>query len=341
MDPFSPLNFILFSFGCNFFRKSLWTRVFGWILFTLHALKAFLPWIKLTRMLSRLYDDSVSQGVVTTFIWYLDDVFDCLFISIVVYNRNHYEDILRKLSDKLTVNERKSLWKLSLFGFLFSVSVPVKDLVSITQNNDRKLLLIIRNWLMTLSSIDSFLVCGRIVFCYFIRLVTFEDKRFIQSIVEQYKSLTPSSVSVEKRRLQEYRQFVVDKFFVIPVLWFLRELVMLVAVIADTRFARRNPTLFLLTGVMPAVTSIVAHAFMIFYIDHCVNDVNKELERVTLILAQKDYHKWRSIISEFEKENRNITTCSMIDINKRTGLSFISNLITLTLLFKQLVSSLH
>ena len=341
MDPFSPLNFILFSFGCNFFRKSLWTRVFGWILFTLHALK-------LVFTLDDYRDISVGQiltkNTVTLTIWYLDYVFDIMFILIMAWNRRHFEEILRRLSDKVSITDKKSLWKLSIFGLIFSLSVSVKDMIAFNLepvgSNYYRVWARVRDFIWTWSMKDSFLVCGRIVFCYFIRLVTLKEKRFLRSIFDQ--SLTPSSVSVKKRKLQKFRQFVVDKFSVIPVLWFLRELVFLVAVIVsrDFNWAKNNPIYFFMVSTSVAITSMATHTFMVCYIDYCVMDVRQEAERVATLFAQKDFKKWEFIIAEFQ-DKKDITTCSMIDINKRAGISFILNLITLTLLFEQLVSSLH
>ena len=341
MDPFSPLNFVLSLFGCNFFRKSYWIQVLCWILFTLHASKAYFvlaDYITIGRHLTK--------DVVTFIIWYMDIVFDVMFLLIMAWNRRHFEKILRKLSAKLNLSDMKSLWKLSIFGLVFSMLV--ENLAKYGRHtlqgiNHQSLLAVITKFFWIWTFKDSFLICGRIVFCYFIRLVTLEEKRFLRSIVDQ--SLTPSSVSVNRRNLQSYRQFVVDKFSIIPVIWFLRELVVLVAftVRRNEVWTNFNSTNYFLVCLLVSVNSMAAHIFMICYVDHCVMDVKEETARMTRILVQKDYRKWRSIIIEFdiERDKQDITTCSMIEINKKTGLCFITNLITLTVLFEQLVSSLN
>ena len=338
MDSFSPLNFILSLFGCNFFRKCLWIRVFGWILFILHVFKAFFS--------LRAYTNIFSRRAITEMIWYLENVFDLVFVLIMVWNRKYFEGILRRSTQNLSISDKKSLWKLSIFGMIITLSVSVKDMISFhleTFGRKYTLWTNIRNVFWAWSMKDSFLICGRIVFCYFIRLVTLEEKRFLRSIVDQ--PLTPSLVSVKRRNFQAYRQFVVDKFSIIPVLWFLRELIMLVAIIVshEEGWAKINSTRYFLACLLFSVTPMATHTFMTCYIDHCVMDVREEIAKMTTILAQKNYRKWRSIIIEFDIEidKHGITTCSMIEINKQTGLSFISNLITLTILFQQLVSSLH
>ena len=344
MEDFNPLNFLLTFCGCRFFRKSYCMTWASWLFLVFQASSSFSA--------AYYYNNDFTVILVyskdfwLSIVWQLETFFDALFLGILLWNRKQLEQILRLNSKKLSRKSRRSLRGLSIWGFVISLSITLKNIIAhsfqIVSDPAYAEWSIFVKINVIWDQKDCNLILGRFVFCYFARLVTCREKQVLKNIVKEQSWLTPEYVFEERRKLIKLKKFVINKFAILPVIWFLREFVYFVAVIVSRDETLKGDSLFFyLTTGLPFFTSMAIHTFLIRYIDHCRYDLKEQTERLTISLAKKDYKKWKSILRDFDNDRpHEFTVYNLFDINKRTGLSFVSSLITLTVLFEKLLSSL-
>ena len=343
LDSFSPLNFALSFFGLHLLPNDLWIKILN---LTCLLLTVSGSLCQLTELQHHSFN-FVTRKFVRVLICNTEVVNNLIFIIVILKNRKHLDNILKQILPLLSQKGKRCLWKLSISGCICSILYTIHVLVVYLvyyfirkpSKNNSSLFMIIS---FILGRKDCFLVCGRFVYCFYIRMICLREKQFLQRVEKECKSLTPGNVSTQLRKLYAFKNFVQDRFSILPALWFFKELVFcLVSVLTQNEsWSQENPTFYWLM-ITPVFYSLVVHIFMVCYVDHCKQDVNAQIDRLTYSLASEDYDKWQTIISELDRAKEfNFTASNLFDINKRTGLSLISMLITLTVLFEQLLSKL-
>ena len=149
-------------------------------------------------------------------------------------------------------------------------------------------------------------------------MISLTEKQFLQKIQKQSKSSTPGNVCNQQRKLCVFKNFVQDRFSILPVLWFLKEFVFCLGLVLNQQesWAKENATFYFLTN-LPAFYSLLVHIFLVCYVDHCKQGVDKEIDRLTHSLSSQDYEKWQMIISELDRAKEfNYTASSLFDVKK-------------------------
>ena len=343
LDSFSPLNFVLSLSGLHLLPNNLWIKIFNWTCLLLTVI-ASLCWLIESR--DDLFN-TTRQGV-SALIWSTEIVNKFFFIFVIMKNRKYLNSIVKRILPLLSKKDKRCLWKLSLSGCTCSILLTIHVFVGylvlyFLQKHTEENSTLFETIHQIFIEKDCFSVCGRFVYCFYIRLISLREKQFLQKIEKESKSLTPGNVSNQLRKLLAFKKFVQDRFSILPVFWFSKELLFcLESVLTHQQsWSKQNPTLFWSMNVMPSLYSLLAHIFLVCYVDHCKQDVDAQIDRLTHLLASQDYDKWHTIMNELDRaKGFNFTASNLFDINKRTGLSFISSLITLTVLFEQLLSKL-
>ena len=342
---FSPLNFALSLSGLHLSPNTLWIKILNWTCLLLTVIGSFYEITDLRHFSFNI----ITRELVSVVIWNIGVVNNLIFIFVILKNRKHLDSILKQILPLLSQKDKRCLWKLSITGctcsvllnFYVFVVYMVYYFVQKPSKENNTLLDIVFYILAEKDSIFS--ICGRFVYCFYVRIVSLQEKQFLQRVEKQCKILTPGNVSNQLRKLFAYKNFVQDKFLILPALWFFKELIFcLISVLTQHEsWSEQNPTFYWLLNMIPPLYSLVLHIFLVCYVDHCKQDVDAQIDRLTQSLALEDYEKWHTIISELDRaKGFNFTASNLFDINKRTGLSFISALITLTVLFEQLLSNL-
>ena len=343
-DSFSPLNFALSLSGLHLSPNNLWIKILNWILLLLTVFGSLCELAELRDYSFNIF----TRELVSILIWNTQVVNSFIFFFVILKNRKHLDNILKLILPLLSKQDKICLWKLSISGcicsilvtiYIISVYVPFYFFQRSTEGDPYTLFDIIFYILAEKDSVFS--VCGRFVYCFYIRMVSLREKQFLQRVEKECKSLTPGNVSHELRKLYAFKNLVQDKFSILPVLWFLKELVFCLGSVVTHQESRskQNPTFYGLIIIIPTLYSLLAHIFLVCYVDYCKQDIDAQIDRLTQSLASQDYEKWQMIISELDRAKEfNFTASNLFEINKRTGLSFISSLITLTVLFEQVLS---
>ena len=343
-NSFSPLNFALLLSGLHLLPNNLWVKILNWTLLVLSAVGSL---CHLTELLDYSFH-IITRKLVSTLMWNIEVVNNFIFIFVILKNRKHLDSILKRILPLLSNEDKRCLWKLSISGCTCSILVIIHVIVVYLANyfvqnsNEEHSFTLFDTISYILGEMECFSVCGRFVYCFYIRMICLREKQVLQKIEKESKSLTPGSVSNELRKLYAFKNLIQDKFSVLPLFWFFKELVFCLASVVseEESWSQENPTFYWLM-IMPVVYSLLLHIFMVCYVDHCKQDVDAQIDRLTHSLASQDYEKWHTIISELDRaKGFNFTASNLFDVNKRTGLSFISSLITLTVLFQQLLCRL-
>lgn len=263
----------------------------------------------------------------------------------MICNRSKFENILRLSCQRFTPESKRSLRRLSIMTLVICCAIYVKDIVAYSLHFSRDHAF--AHWPIWLKACviwnqkDCNIVLGRFIFCFFVRLVTLSQKESLRSIVNGVSCVTTGFVFVQSNQMLKFKKCVIEAFSFLPVLWWFREFVYFVVVIVSRRRHGHDILFFYFCKRLPFIVSLMTHAFMICYIDDCRKEVRVERQRLAVCLAKHDYKKWKSIIANLDNETSlEFTVCNLFNINKRSGLTFVSSLITLTVLFEQLLSSL-
>ena len=346
LESFSPLNFALSFFGLHLSLNNLWIKVLNWTFLLLTVIGLLYELADL-----RYYSFNImTRKLVSVLIWNSENVNNFIFIIVILKNRKQLDSIRKRILPLLSNEDKRCLWKVSISGCTCTTLVTVHVIVVYlvfyfiqkpTDEDSYTLFDIIFYIIAEKGSVFS--ICGRFVYCFYIRMVSLQEKQFLQRVEKECKSLTPGNVSNELRKLYAFKNFVQNRFSILPALWFLKELVFCLASVLtqEESRSRRIQTFYWFLMIMPSLYSLVVHIFLVCYVDFCKQDVDAQIDRLTQSLTSQDYDKWQTIISELDRAKKfNFSASNLFDINKRTGLSFISALITLTVLFEQLLSKL-
>ena len=346
LDSFSPLNFALSLSGLHLSPNTLWIKILNWTCLLITVIGSVYELTDLRHFSFNI----ITRELISVVIWNTEVVNNFIFIFVILKNRTHLNSILKRILPLLSKEDKRCLWKVSISGCTCSILVTIHVIVVYVvfyfvekpKKEDSYTLFDMILYILAEKGF-VFSVCGRFVYCFYIRMISLQEKQFLQRVEKESKSLTPGNVSNELRKLFAYKNFVQDRFSILPVLWFFKELVFCLASVLTQEQSRskKSPTFYWLEMIMPSFYSLVVHIFLVCYVQHCKQDVDSQIDRLTQSLSLEDYEKWQMIISELDRAKEfNFTADNLFDVNKRTGLSFLSSLITLTVLFEQLLSKL-
>ena len=344
LDSFSPLNFALSLSGLHLLPNNLWIKIFNW---TCLLLTVFGSLCQLTEL--RHYSFNIfTRHMVGTIIWNTGVVNNFVFIFVLMKNRKYLNSILKRILPLLSKKDKKCLWKLSISGCTCSILfiiylIVIYPLYYFVRKQTYDNFKLFKTIFYILGQKDCFSICGRFVYCFYIRMISLREKQFLQRIQKESKFLTPGKVSNQQRKLLAFKNFVQDRFSILPAVWFLKEVIFSLGPVLTQQqsWSKQNQLFYWLMNIMPPVYSLLAHIFLVCYVDHCKQDVDAQIDRLTESLSSQDYDKWQTIINELDRAKEfNYSASNLFEVNKRTGLSFISALITLTILFEQLLSKL-
>jgi hypothetical protein len=80
---------------------------------------------------------------------------------------------------------------------------------------------------------------------------------------------------------------------------------------------------------------------MICFIDYCGKEIAHKCEKLEETMTIENHKKWSTVMTELVKfKEYEFTACGLFNINKSTGLSFISSLISFTALLQQVLSNI-
>ena len=343
---FRPLNLILFSLGCPS-TANLESRInLGcWIVFMMNIAGLIIG------ILLTIPGFRFDKTFWTYMVFPLDFCFALYFLFVMKTRSSHLKLTLTNLSFRLNSNQLKSLKFLAMAGSLLSIFYSLNITVSyinfyfLQKEDDIFKETGLNIFLYIISLKDYFIIAGRFIFCFFIRMSTFADINMMlemQSTAESHsKETTPSKVSLLLKKSTETRDNLLSLFAGLPVVWFLREFAVLVGqIIQPEEWKKENIFLTLTLFVIPPVMSLSSHVFLVCFIDYCNKQVRKQADELDQALTSVNYKKWFPVLTEInEYKKYEFSACDFFDINKSVGLSFLSALITFTVLFQQILES--
>ena len=344
-DSFSPLNFALSFSGLHLLPHNLWIKILNWTCLLLTVIGSLYELADLRRFSFTIF----TRELVSVLMWNVEVVNNFIFVIVILKNRKHLDSILKRILPLLSNEDKRCLWKVSISGCICSTLVTIHIIVVyivfyfVHKPTEGYSYTLFETIFYSLAEKDCISVCGRFVYCFYIRLISLQEKQFLHRVEKESKSLAPGNVSNELRKLYAFKNFVQDRFSILPVVWFFKEFVYCLGSVVTQQqsWSQENPLFYWLIVITPSLYSILVHIFLVCYVDHCKQDVDAQIDRLTQSLSSEDYEKWQMIISELDRAKKfNFSASNLFDINKRTGLSFISALITLTVLFEQLLSKL-
>ena len=351
MDTFSPLNLCLSLIGCQLLETNIWMKIVNSICLLLTIFCPLYYFILLVMdVTTRLLYSGITRDTLVKIIWCSSYITDYFFIFIMIKNRKEFICVLKQVTLFLSDNDKKALCRLSttacvcslLFFFQGVILNLIYYFLQDVPETDKDYFSFFRLWTVMWSEKDCSSVTGRFVYCFFIRLITLKEKQFLSN-VQQNQSLSPDVVSLQRRKLFAFKLMVQHQFSIMPVLWFMKEFLFCLACVVSRQssWAQDHPIWSWLFNILPVMCSLIAHIFLVCFVDYCKQDVDSQIDELTIFLTSQNYKKWKSVIREFDEDKKcHFTAANLFDINKRVALSFVSALITTTVVFEQLMSTL-
>jgi hypothetical protein len=189
---------------------------------------------------------------------------------------------------------------------------------------------------------------GCLVFCFFIRLITENEKTFFEEMEAQFYSKTPSAspqhLTLCRRKIVASKESLCDFYSIIPVLWYLQEFIYLSGIIISTNSSYQNYGLvmFVMKDVFPSLFSGGTLMYLCIVSDTSITFTRRKLSAMTTkIIERGETETWRDFLDQVQEEkNFSFMAWNLFPINKTFMLPFISSIITFTVLFIQLSDKL-
>ena len=350
MDTFSPLNLCLSLVGSQLLKTSIWIKIINSICLLLTILCPLYDFIFLViDLITRLLHSGITRNMLVAIIWRSSYISDYFFVFIMIKNRKKLVRVLKRLTSFISEKDQKALFKLSATAFICSLLFFLQGIIANlvyyffqdVPETDKNYYNFFRFFTGMWSDNDCSSVTGRFVYCFFIRLITLTEKQFLSN-VQQNQSLSPDVVSLQRRKLLAFKLMVQHQFSIMPVLWFMKEFLFCLGSIVSRQssWSQNHPIFYWIFNVLPILYSLIAHIFLVCFVDYCKQDVDSQIDELTIFLTSQNYKKWKSVIREFDEDKKcHFTAANLFDINKRVALSFVSALITTTVVFEQVMST--
>jgi len=280
----------------------------------------------------------------------LGETISIIFVVLTKLKARKIEKMLVLFSSKLYYQDFRFLFWFSISGMMcslvFTISLTIGTVLTFMDNMVDSIMTF--EWFTIITAIIAYrdinYIVGRFAFCFMVSVMTRMEVNLLRRTckdVAQF-SVSPSKVSLMRQDVITRKETAISFFSCIPLLWFLREFNVCVGLLTIQRiqwFHRHQTSLYFFM-VIPLGASMLAHIFLICFVDHCNNQVRKEITLLTRTMTSTDYIEWLPVIQQLENEKKfEYTVCNLFALNKAIALSFISSLITFTVMFHQLFTS--
>ena len=191
---------------------------------------------------------------------------------------------------------------------------------------------------------------GCVIYTFYVKLIKYVDTEYfdrLESIVRSSAmTLKSKDLVLQHKQNARFKQRVMQAFSFIPCLWFTFLFLSISVMYDELRSFFRKPESAWTDDFFQflRITDLVYTIFIVVHvIETCESTANNMRDRtddlIETITRTDRTMELQSFVSELNAgKTFQFTVCSMFDINRRLGLSFLSSLITFTVLFNQIAS---
>ena len=351
MDVFRPLNWLLLGSGCQLFYENSYLRILNRVVVVF--ILVFQSW----HLYLKAPVISFNRFFLSQFMWPLYFLLGIPYIYIMNKNRKHLNNLLNTLVSQLDHEARRSLWLFSMFAsivgfgryityliYFFYIVLAKEKLPNLGDEPNKVLLcmfiLMFHNWRAG----------GCLVYIFFIKVIDFCEKSFFQIMENSLSSdkicfISPDYVCLRRRKMVEFKRALVSYYSIIPVLFYLQEFAYMsgTLLVYESVWHKSQSLVFVITiQILPLVASSTSLVYLCITAGDSCQFVQEKLDRLlTLIIERKKSDLWHDFLLQVEQERHfSYSAWNLFPINKPLILHFISSLITFTVLFTQLSTSL-
>ena len=334
MLEFVPLDNVLMLAGCRIHIPNrgyrIANRIFMLLVFASYAFTCY----------AHLFVITMSDEPLTFLMFYADAIFGTIFVIIMIRKRKAFQSILSQaflLSDPQRMilrNHSRCCMSLLLLTFFQSYVLMSIHLWRALWWH------IVVDTVRTYMVFNSWFIGGSCAYTFLVKLIAAREETFFHRLNHALtKSLTQTErvdLILERRRLTEFKESVLHAFSLIPCLWFAFIFIKIGMVYENTSFAE-HPAMIALR----AFEVVLLILILVYVIDVCESVTARTKKMTTAVetaLIQSGRMSETSDVMHELRESSNFAfaVCSVFDINRRTALSFLSSLITFTVLFVQM-----
>ena len=207
---------------------------------------------------------------------------------------------------------------------------------------------------MSILMLHNWRLGGCLVYIFFIKVIDSCEQSFFQIMEnslssDKFSFISPDYVCLRRRKMVEFKRALVSYYSIIPVLFYLQEFVYMSGNLLvyqrswhDNNYNNQSLVFIITVQILPLLVSSTSLVYLCITAGNSCQFVQEKLDKLmTLIIERKQSDLWHDFLIQIEQEKHfSYSSWNLFPINKPLMLHFISSLITFTVLFIQLSTSL-
>lgn len=343
MHEFAPLDILLLPIGCKIFVTSKAQKWVGRLSQIVLVVFAF----------CELAADFVDLKTRTKFLiltqlsYILRVISSMLFVIVMSHTKEKTGLMIKLFVTDLTANQRSSLRRHAVICMVFSLSSRLIELIGTIMHlifENVSLYHILSDSIPEIRyTMNQWFMTGCFIHTFFVKAVAFRHNNFFDRLHHTIRIQAhpdDAFLANECMRLRNQRDELMSCLMFVPICWFGLIFVELAAVVMESSEIEHSSVEQIMI-----VIPLAAYSLVLFYATFQADDVSNRLKKkikaaLSDIMSVRMTEKLPLLAHELENSmDSEFTAWSMFDINRKFVLSFISALITFTVLFIQITKS--
>lgn len=349
MDVFGSLNTVLLGSGCQIYYPYKFSKI-------LNRLQVLLVFLTTTCYL--VFDVmyfKFDRYFLTNSVWSLYLILGFAYIVVLNRNRKYLGRFVTTLLSKLSSQSKKSLRRfciisatLSWVRFIDYAVCVITTNQLIPQNSVFEANLVVKPqgilMCMLYQLLHNWRIGGCMIFIFFIKLIHESEVAFFAdmecSFFKKIPSISPTELTLARRRILNFKDRLCRLYSTVPVFWYLQEFFYMSGVVISMKssYEYNSWYFFIMMNVCPLLLSGGTLMYLCIVADTSLEFTRHKLDRmVTRIIERGETSLWKDFMNQVQEEkNFSYMAWSVFPMNKALMLSFVSSMITFTVLFIQL-----
>ena len=340
MHPFTPINLLLAPSGCRLMISSQADRLVNYFF------RVFIVVVYLIDVVANVELNFNSRSLISRPLAHLEGwmhtLFGISFLVIMFRNSERMGDMISFCIKSLTPEQRSCLFKHSLIALATSIMIYLIDIATVAVHLisvNAKGIHVVRDVSTEVRLLNQWLIGGCFIYTFFVRMTGFMEDNYFIRLNQQISSSgsDPESLAYDRWMLTEDRNKLFATLSVTPIFWFTSFFFKMGGNMMNT-MEPSNESAERITSLLPLFSQAGVLFYLIFVCDSVGAGVKKKANDVIGVLISRRLTKeYEPLIDQLrESASKEFTAWYTFDINRKFVLSFISSLITFTVLFIQL-----
>lgn len=344
MHEFDPLDILLLPNGCKIFVKSVTQRWLG------NIFRSILVAVW-TCELATDYVDLRTRArfkILTQLSYMLRVIYSILFIIVVYCKREKMSLVIKETVTDLSKDQKSSLRRHAMICMMFTIAARILEIIGTVVHFVYENISLFHFLSDTLAEVrytmNQWFMTGCFIHTFFVKIVSLRQENFfarVNHVLMIQTNPDDAILAQDCMKLRTEKDKLMSCLTFIPISWFAHIFIDLAATLMESSESQQQDLLEQITLYYPVTIHSAVVFYVIFQADSVSSILKKKIEAAqSKIMSLRMAGRLPLLMHELEKSrDSEFSAWNMFDINRRFVLSFISSLITFTVLFIQITKS--